>query len=292
MLAGIDRPPSDRKLRLFACGCCRISPGNRSDHPDVAACLRAAEALADGADYVTETAALRKRILRKRILPDFFAALIARDAAEAAAKWAKATYWDCPARDAQASLLRDIVGNPWRPVRLGAAETCGRCDGKGWWRSRSLDGPFVAESIYGGPSTHACRDCGGTGTVPGRPPSWLTDTARQLARAAYEDRLPDGLLDPGRLAILADCLEEAGCDEAALLGHLRGEDECAVCEVEIPTNKGGRATVQLAGARLSIGGESEKVCLPGCVHCNRTGRRKPGPHVRGCGALDLILGEE
>jgi hypothetical protein len=45
----------------------------------------------------------------------------------------------------------------------------------------------------------------------------------QLAYAAYEERLlPEGLLDPARLAVLADALEEAGAP-AALLEHLRSE---------------------------------------------------------------------
>ena len=44
-----------------------------------------------------------------------------------------------------------------------------------------------------------------------------------LAQAAYEDRsLPAGTLDPTRLALLADALEEVGCDNADLLSHLRG----------------------------------------------------------------------
>jgi hypothetical protein len=61
-----------------------------------------------------------------------------------------------------------------------------------------------------------------------------------LARSAYEERtLPAGALDAGRLAVLADALEEAGCDDAEVLAHLRG----------------------------------------------------PGPHVRGCFALDWVLGK-
>lgn len=69
---------------------------------------------------------------------------------------------------------------------------------------------------------------------------WLTPDAAALARSAYEGRaLPGGELDPMRLAILADIIEEAGCWDAELLGHLRG----------------------------------------------------PGPHVRGCWAVDLLLGE-
>jgi hypothetical protein len=61
---------------------------------------------------------------------------------------------------------------------------------------------------------------------------------RDIACGAYEERrLPEGTLDPARLAVLADALEDAGCTEIELLGHLRG----------------------------------------------------PGPHVRGCWALDLVL---
>jgi len=54
-------------------------------------------------------------------------------------------------------------------------------------------------------------------------PSWLTPTVISLATAAYEGRhMPSGLLENSRFAVLADGLEEAGCDEAGLLGHLRG----------------------------------------------------------------------
>jgi hypothetical protein len=69
---------------------------------------------------------------------------------------------------------------------------------------------------------------------------WNGGVALRLAEAAYEERsLPRGTLDADRLAVLADALEEAGCADPDLLGHLRG----------------------------------------------------PGPHVRGCWALDLVLGK-
>jgi len=62
-----------------------------------------------------------------------------------------------------------------------------------------------------------------------------------LAQAAYEQRvLPAGTLDPAGLALLADALEDAGCTNAEILGHLLG----------------------------------------------------PGPHVRGCWAVDLCLGRD
>jgi hypothetical protein len=91
----------------------------------------------------------------------------------------------------QAALVRDIFGNPFRPV--------------------SVD------------------------------PAWLTPTVVSLVQAAYDERpLPSGELEPARLAVLADALEEAGCTDAEILTHLRS----------------------------------------------------PGPHVRGCWALDLVLGKE
>jgi hypothetical protein len=76
----------------------------------------------------------------------------------------------------QCDLLRDIFGNPFRPVTI--------------------------------------------------PPAWLTwndATVVRLAQAAYDERhMPAGTLDHGRLAVLTDALEEAGCTDAEILGHLRG----------------------------------------------------------------------
>src|SRR5262249_13618255 len=46
-------------------------------------------------------------------------------------------------------------------------------------------------------------------------PAWRTPTVTALAQAAYDDRLlPGGTLDTDRLAVLADALDEAGCDNA------------------------------------------------------------------------------
>ncbi|HEY7428484.1 MAG TPA: hypothetical protein VH682_29905 [Gemmataceae bacterium] len=55
--------------------------------------------------------------------------------------------------------------------------------------------------------------------------SWNDSTVVRLAQAAYDERnLPKGTLDKGRLAILADALEEAGCTDEQILGHLRGNE--------------------------------------------------------------------
>ncbi len=53
--------------------------------------------------------------------------------------------------------------------------------------------------------------------------AWNDGTVKRLAEDAYEQRaLPAGTLDLQRLAVLADALEEAGCTDPDLLGHLRG----------------------------------------------------------------------
>jgi len=81
-------------------------------------------------------------------------------------------------------LLRDVFGNPFRPV------------------------PYSRE--------------------------WHTSTAVAIAKGMYDSR------DFSAMPILADALQDAGCDNSDILDHCRG----------------------------------------------------PGPHVRGCWVVDLVLGKE
>ncbi len=91
---------------------------------------------------------------------------------------------------------------------------------------------------------------------------WSTPQVVSLARACYQKRLADGLLDPVRQAILADALEEVGCNTVGLLEHLRGKDVCRDC-----WGKGGT-----------------------CKLCQGTGRLpRWGPCVLGCWALRVVL---
>jgi hypothetical protein len=61
--------------------------------------------------------------------------------------------------------------------------------------------------------------------LPPLPPSvraWNDGFIEKLATAIYEERsLRSGQLDPHRLAVLGDALEEAGCTDPDILGHLR-----------------------------------------------------------------------
>jgi hypothetical protein len=73
----------------------------------------------------------------------------------------------------------------------------------------------ILRDIFGNPFSAASIDASWL--------SWNDGTVRNLAQAIYEERqLPEGTLDNARFAILADALEESGCDNAKILAHLRG----------------------------------------------------------------------
>jgi hypothetical protein len=55
---------------------------------------------------------------------------------------------------------------------------------------------------------------------------WNDATVVRLTQAAYDNRiLPAGTFNNTRLAVLADALEEAGCGDELILGHLRNGGE-------------------------------------------------------------------
>jgi hypothetical protein len=69
----------------------------------------------------------------------------------------------------------------------------------------------------------AFRDAAGDGgSIDPRWPSWRTDTVTPLARGIYDERAFD------RLPILADALQDAGCDDEAVLSHCREPDRIHV----------------------------------------------------------------
>jgi hypothetical protein len=152
----------------------------------------------------------------------------------------------------QAALLRDVFGNPfWPTTHPCPAPNC----------SRIVPGRLKTNHHW------KCQECAGKGFRPGPSPSWLTwndGTAHKLAQAIYDERAFD------RLPLLADALEEAGCADAAILGHCRGKEPCWNC---------------FDGPERRDGDECKE-------QCNNTGWMDAGPHARGCWVLDLLLGKE
>jgi hypothetical protein len=53
--------------------------------------------------------------------------------------------------------------------------------------------------------------------------TWRDGLVARLAEAVYENRvMPSGYFDKDRVAVLVDALEDAGCQDAEILGNLRG----------------------------------------------------------------------
>ena len=229
MLEFLEWNASDRKLRLLACACCRHLLGQVSVDSWGRKAVDVAELFADGKaspQDLQDAAAAATSGATAGLAGASQSAGLACGSAASPKGGSHAVYYALamtgsavreyaavivPAGDdhppfvvggeealtkerwVQAALVRDLLGNPFRPV--------------------AVDPAWLA---------------------------WHGGAVKSLAEAVYEEReLPSGHLDAARLAVLADMLEEAGCNDARLLGHLRG----------------------------------------------------PGPHVRGCWVVDLLLGK-
>jgi hypothetical protein len=285
-------PPfvSDRKLRLFACACVRQVWHLLTDERSRKA-VEVAERYADG-DFRSSQEARDALIPASRDwisgtinspTPDLSKMCPCHPLASVAAYHA---VHDQNIPNA-ANLLRDIFGNPFRPVTLPLGP---------------LDYFMKPPSWHKGP-TH------GQGYYPTQCP-WLTPTVVSLSPAAYEERpgresgevvvghrcagcgvrkwgkcrctVADGSLCPDRLAILADALEDAGCEDEEVLRHLRGQERCWMC---VRTNSDPLKDACSVCGQLGRVGPFGRPCAPGWVSLR-------GPHVRGCHVLDLLLGKE
>jgi hypothetical protein len=215
---------SGRKLQLFAAACCRriwhLLTDPRSRH-GVELLERFADGLAAGQDVrgVLDAAAAASREAPE-------GARSACDAALAAAALMKAE----PGSSLEQDTAATVVMAAGMAVEDDVTSRTGYQEGLEAMRRESAAQAGLVRCIFGDPSSPPALD-----TVLPR-----SDIIRGLARAAYAERvLPQGELDPARLAVLADALEEVGCPDAGPLGHLRS----------------------------------------------------PGPHVRGCFALDAVFGK-
>jgi hypothetical protein len=234
MLESLRGKISERKLRLFACACCRrVWSLIRDERFRIA--LQTAELFAD-----SMVAKEEMTHARDAAIPAFVQLHGGDDEAPAAALSAAEipappkTFWD---------RLLDAFADPWwedefdkgdphapaivtarhaawaaahaqdqRPLRGSLGEMAEQ------WEQASL-----LREIIGNPFRLVAFD-----------PAWRTPAVLHLAQAMYDDRAFD------QLPILADALEEAGCASREVLDHCRG----------------------------------------------------PGPHVRGCWVVDLVLGKE
>jgi hypothetical protein len=222
------RQGSDRKLRLFAVACCWAPRPWLTENCCQDAVLTA-EKYADG--LVGERALARATAamgpgFRDRHTASLREAVLAETgdrhrAAAASAGWAAS--WDATRK----------------ALRVGASDAAEAASLASWGaltRSAENVGP-AAESSPRGRLPQLARDIFGN---PFRPAptlapavlAWDGGTVPKLAAATYEERALD------RLPVLADALEDAGCTDAAILGHCRA---------------GGGACPRLLGGRPGVG---------------------------------------
>lgn len=202
---------SDRKLRLFAVACCRRIWDSLRDEAGRNA-VEVAERFADGRATAEELDLAAEAVSNRH------------DELEEELNQADVSP---PQAVRHFNAVEAAYLATWDTYRLGMPSIWGNVD---WARER--DGAEYP------PLCGLLRDIFGN---PFRPTTLAatTPTVAYLAQAAYGERdMPSGELDPQRLSVLADALEEIGAG-ADVVAHLRG----------------------------------------------------PGPHVRGCCAVDLCLGK-
>jgi hypothetical protein len=191
MLGLLHGKASERKLRLFACAFARLIIARVYFGDVVRWPVETAERYADGLASLEEL-------------------------------WSQHSQTRHGVRDMQrfGFELLGIQGEPPRDYLLAARATEPSlsgleqrlCDVMSWKETVPL-APVLLREIFGNPFRPGALDA-----------TWLTPTVTGLATAAYDERaLPSGELDRQRLAVLADGLEDAGCADADLLGHLRGD---------------------------------------------------------------------
>lgn len=208
---------SARKLRLFAVACCWPlwpSMTHACSREAVLVAQRFADGLADKEGLVAGRKAIKATIRNRHRQEVLTAAWL--ETLDCIRAEAKASRW-AGAWDAARSTLRAGAHEAAREVANAALVTLSGPNGT---ERRKLEDAekgrqvTLLHDIIGDPFRH----------TPIRP-EWLTKDAVSLARAAYDGGIvPLMPLDGELLGVLSDALEEAGCDDRAILDHLRSPE--------------------------------------------------------------------
>jgi hypothetical protein len=213
MLEFLRGKASDRKLRLFAAACCRSAWTYLTTHRSRTA-VEVAERFADGQATNAELVRVYEMAL---------------DAAhKAQQRGSRRRFGHLLLRSEAKLFYAGQTAHLHKPFLVGRLSWVGRDED-----IKSIS-PNLLRDIFGNPFRPSPP-------LPAAVLAWNDATVPRIAQAIYDERqMPQGTLDAGHLAILADALLDAGCEDEALIGHCR----------------------------------------------------EPGPHVRGCWTLDMILGKE
>jgi hypothetical protein len=209
LLRGLGRRPSNRKRRLFACASCRHIWNLIADD-DCRTAVAVAEREADGLVESVELAEFRakaKAASEQHTDPYF----VRPCAAQACYRASKKRPGDAVHawQDAISAVQRQVWSEHGlsRQGSSPAEKEIGEIM-KEVWAVEMPRHVALLRDIFGNPFRPVTVD-----------PAWLTVTVVSLATAIYDDRAFD------RLPILADALEDAGCDQADILNHCRQPGE-------------------------------------------------------------------
>jgi hypothetical protein len=185
LLHAVRQLSSERKLRLFMCACARhFFPAN--PHPDLYRGVEMAEQMADGTASLAITESVR----------GLFGSLV--------------YFGDYEARGfagenmASATFIRHAVNPRADQAARGTSCYLSDYDADMGFEKTQTGVPWFRD-ILGNPFHPVAFSS-----------DWHTDTSLALARQAYESR------DFTVMPILADALQDAGCDNADVLDHCRG----------------------------------------------------------------------
>ena len=202
---------SPRRQRLLAAGFCR-AVSHLFDHPDLSAALAVVEWYADGRDSIVELEKARQacRVLAQQA-HDAYARQVDGDGSGAAGDVRHELAWAVACAASGQLTVADVgyrAANAAVQARTGAA----------------LLVPVASAASDAAATEQALVMRGVVWDVVGNPfrpvafaPDWRTDTAVSLARHMYDSR------EFSAMPILADALQDAGCDSDDVLNHCRHE---------------------------------------------------------------------
>lgn len=206
MFAVLGERLTERTCRLFGCCCCQGIRSLLTDERSQRA-LEVAERFADGNADKDELEEARRnaraaiRYVAGLSYPSSYDRRVAKRSAEAAAELV-------------GKSVRKVVVSISNAVLEASSEAAGqegsRSGAYAMFRSTKLQTDRAWHSqlireIFGNPFRPVTLE-----------PSWLTSTVVSLARQIYESR------DFSAMPILADALQDAGCDNENILNHCRG----------------------------------------------------------------------
>jgi hypothetical protein len=198
MLEFVTPAASERKARLLAVACCYRIWHLLSD-------TRSRQAVEVVERYADGLASDEQLVIASEIAGDAFASVPWEPGGmPGAVKLAASAVWGATSSAAEPNILGV---NPITDLATITAVQAG--DAADDPEQERAAQARLLRDIFGNPFVPPTLDPGWL--------SWNDGTVRKIAQAIYDDRAFD------RLPILADALEDAGCDDADLLAHCRGD---------------------------------------------------------------------